>query len=74
VLTTLGYYRTEEEAAERYDVAAAKVWGDRAKLNFHPVTGEAIYGQRIGEPARPGKAAPPLMPPACEAPRRARSR
>lgn len=47
----LGSFASEEEAAVAYDKAAVRFHGAKAKLNFHPVTGEELCGQRVGQPS-----------------------
>jgi hypothetical protein len=42
----LGSFASDEEAAVAYDKAAVRLHGKKAKLNFHPQTGEELCGQR----------------------------
>ncbi|HEV8247266.1 MAG TPA: hypothetical protein VGP93_15920 [Polyangiaceae bacterium] len=43
----LGRFASEEEAALTHDKAAYRARGDRAKLNFHPQTGELLGGKSL---------------------------
>ena len=52
----LGLFDDEVEAAHRYDREAKRLFGSKARLNFHPKTGQAIYGRR-DEGQRPPRAA-----------------
>jgi hypothetical protein len=45
----LGTFKHEDEAARAYDAESIKLRGVRARLNFHPLTGEPIWGKRIAE-------------------------
>ena len=47
---TLGSFVHEEAAAQAYDDAATDLLGELAVLNFHPKTGEPLYGERLGGP------------------------
>jgi len=42
----LGSFASDEEAAVAYDKAAVRLHGAKAKLNFHPQTGQELCGQR----------------------------
>lgn len=43
----LGYFASEEEAAEAYDKKARTLLGKSARLNFDPSTGEELLGRPI---------------------------
>lgn len=43
----LGFFKTEEPAAVAYDRETRRVFGAKAKLNFHPRTGEELLGRRV---------------------------
>ena len=40
----------DDAAAQAYDDAATDLLGELAVLNFHPKTGEPLYGERLGGP------------------------
>jgi hypothetical protein len=46
-LHNIGYFQQEEEAAWRRDQLALELLGNRARLNFHPETGDEVHGQRL---------------------------
>jgi hypothetical protein len=43
----LGSFSDEISAALAYDRTARRLLGDRARLNFHPKTGEELLGMRV---------------------------
>jgi hypothetical protein len=45
----LGTFKLEDEAARAYDAKSIQLRGVRARLNFHPVTDEPIWGKRVAE-------------------------
>lgn len=47
----LGVFADEKEAAIARDKEALRILGDEAKLNFHPRTGEEVFGLRLRDVA-----------------------
>jgi hypothetical protein len=47
--TAIGIFSKERNAAEAYDARAIALRGDRARINFHPVTGRQVWGKRVSE-------------------------
>ncbi|HVV48973.1 MAG TPA: AP2 domain-containing protein [Polyangia bacterium] len=47
--TALGIFPKERAAAEAYDARSIALRGDRARINFHPVTGRQVWGKRVSE-------------------------
>lgn len=43
----LGEYRRERDAADAYDAKSADIGGRFARVNFHPETGERVWGKRL---------------------------
>ncbi len=43
----LGYFAEEREAGEAYDNKSVDLRGPRAMVNFHPKTGEPVWGKRL---------------------------
>jgi hypothetical protein len=55
---TVGYFDDEVEAARAYDGKALELHGERARLNFDPVTGAEIHGMHMGGADRGAKRKP----------------